>query len=129
MLPNIEDMWGNLRWFIDGLFSDANRNMLTAFTGFNDTGSGYTNRGQGATSDIGNYMSKPQGTTETGFIAKEVSGSATTHFTDYASLIASRLPNFGGYWHSGAYAGVFFLYVNRAADSSSSNYGARLMYL
>lgn len=126
---NIEDMWGNLRWFIDGLFSDANRNMLTAFTGFNDTGSGYTNRGQGATSDIGNYMSKPQGTTETGFIAKEVSGSATTHFTDNASLNASRLPRFGGYWSNGDYAGVFCLSVDRAADISYSYYGARLMYL
>lgn len=126
---NIEDMWGNLRWFIDGLFSDANRNMLTAFTGFNDTGSGYTNRGQGATSDIGNYMSKPQGTTETGFIAKEVSGSATTHFTDYAYLDASRLPYFGGYWTNGSYAGVFCLNVNPAADDSSSDLGARLMYL
>jgi hypothetical protein len=126
---NIEDMWGNLRWFIDGLFSDANRNMLTAFTGFNDTGSGYTNRGQGATSDIGNYMSKPQGTTETGFIAKEVSGSATTHFTDNAYLSASRLPVFGGYWDYGDYAGVFYLYVHRAADYSSSYYGTRLMYL
>ena len=125
---NIEDMWGNLRWFIDGLFSDANRNMLTAFTGFNDTGSGYTDRGQGATSDIGSYMSKPQGTTETGFIAKEVSGSAT-HFTDYAILNADRLPIFGGSWNSGDDAGVFSLYVNRAADHSSSNCGARLMYL
>lgn len=126
---NIEDMWGNLRWFIDGFFSDASRNMLTAFTGFNDTGSGYTNRGQGATADIGNYMSKPQGTTEAGFVAKEVSGSTTTHFTDYANLSASRLPHFGGSWGSGDSAGVFGLNVNRAADYSSSYYGARLMYL
>lgn len=126
---NIEDMWGNLRWFIDGFFSDASRNMLTAFTGFNDTGSGYTNRGQGATADIGNYMSKPQGTTEAGFVAKEVSGSATTHFTDGASLNASRLPSFGGFWAGGDGAGVFFLIVDRAAEDSSSDFGARLMYL
>ena len=126
---NIEDMWGNLFWFIDGLFSNASRNMLTAFTDFNDTGAGYTDRGQGATSDIGNYMSKPQGTTETGFIAKEVSGSATTHFTDSAYLNAARLPSFGGRWNSGGLAGVFRLLVNLAADSSYSSCGARLMYL
>lgn len=126
---NIEDVWGNLRWFIDGFFSDASRNMLTAFTGFNDTGSGYTNRGQGATVDIGNYMSKPQGTTEAGFVAKEVSGSATTHFTDSAFLNASSLPSFGGTWGNVDAAGVFCLLVNRAADYSSSTYGARLMYL
>ena len=92
----IEDFWGNLRWWIDGLYSDDNRNIKTAFQNFNDTGSGYTDRGQGATSNIGNYMSKPQGTSQTGFIAKEVSGSASTYFCDFASLSASRLPNFGG---------------------------------
>lgn len=126
---NIEDMWGNLRWYIDGFFSDASRNMLTAFTGFNDTGSGYTNRGQGATADIGNYMSKPQGTTEAGFVAKEVSGSVTAHFTDYAFLYASCLPIFGGYRNDGDRAGAFRLSVYLAAASSYSYCGARLMYL
>jgi hypothetical protein len=125
----IEDMWGNLRWFIDGFFSDASRNMLTAFTDFNDTGSGYTDRGQGATSDIGNYMSKPQGTSQTGFIAKEVSGSASTYFCDYAALYASRLPNFGGSWTDASNAGAFYLLVNDSASYSSSNRGGRLMYL
>lgn len=124
-------MWGNLRWWIDGFWSDSSRNMWTAFTNFNDNGSGasYTNRGQGATSDIGNYMSKPQGTTEAGFVAKEVSGSETTHFTDYAYLYASRLPAFGGPWNYGSFAGVFYLFVDRAADYSYSSLGARLMYL
>lgn len=125
----IEDMWGNLRWFIDGFFSDASRNMLTAFKDFNDTGSGYTSRGQGATSDIGNYMSKPQGTSEAGFVAKEVTASATTHFTDDAYLYASRLPYFGGAWYHGDIAGVFSLLVDRAADGSPSNCGGRLMFL
>lgn len=126
---NIEDMWGNLRWFIDGFFSDASRNMLTAFTGFNDTGSGYTSRGQGATSDIGNYMSKPQGTSEAGFVAKEVTASATTHFTDEAYLYASGLPAFGGRWNDASAAGVFYLDVGHSASISIAFLGARLMYL
>jgi len=125
----IEDFWGNVFYFIDGIFSDASRNILTAFDNFNDTGNGYTSRGQGATSNIGNYMSKPQGTTETGFIAKEVNGSTTTHFCDYAYLYASRLAYFGGCWDSGDYAGAFRLAVYRSASSSSSGYGGRLMYL
>lgn len=125
----IEDFWGNIFYFIDGIYSDSNRNILTAFDNFNDTGSGYTSRGQGATSNIGNYMSKPQGTTETGFIAKEVNGSSTTHFCDYAILYASHLAAFGGYWTNGDYAGAFRLYVNRSASDSYSYYGGRLMYL
>lgn len=125
----IEDFWGNLFYWIDGLFSDSSRNILTAFDNFNDTGSGYTSRGQGATSNIGNYMSKPQGTTETGFIAKEVNGSSTTHFCDYAYLGASRLAFFGGDWIYGDYAGAFRLCVSRSASYSYSDYGGRLMYL
>jgi len=125
----IEDFWGNLRWWIDGLYSDDNRNIKTAFQNFNDTGSGYTDRGQGATSNIGNYMSKPQGTSQTGFIAKEVSGSASTYFCDYAALNASRLPYFGGYWNSGSNAGAFYLHVSHSASYSYSYLGGRLMYL
>ena len=125
----IEDFWGNVFYFIDGIFSDASRNILTAFDNFNDTGSGYTSRGQGATSNIGNYMSKPQGTTETGFIAKEVNGSTTTYFCDYAYLYASRLAFFGGHWDYGDRAGAFRLDVYRSASYSDSHYGGRLMYL
>ena len=126
---NIEDVWGNLRWFIEGFFSNESINMLTAFTSFNDTGAGYTDRGQGASADIGNYMSKPQGTTEAGFVAKEVTGSETMHFADYATLGASRVPTFGGPWGSASSAGVFCLYVYHAAYYSAASCGARLMYL
>ncbi len=125
----IEDFWGNLRLWIDGLFSDSNRNIKTAFQNFNDTGSGYTNRGQGATSNINGYMSKPQGTSQTGFIAKEISGSASTYFCDLASLNASLLPHFGGSWAYGSSAGAFYLNVDDPASYSSSGMGGRLMYL
>jgi len=125
----IEDFWGNLRWWIDGLFSDSNRNIKTAFQNFNDTGSGYTDRGQGATSDISGYMSKPQGFTEAGFVLKEKDGSETTYFCDYAYLYASRLPSFGGAWSSGSSAGAFYLRVDYSASASGSVLGGRLMYL
>jgi len=125
----IEDFWGNLRWWIDGLFSDASRNIKTAFQNFNDTGNGYVDRGQGATSNIGNYMSKPQGTSQTGFIAKEVSGSASTYFCDHADLSASRLPTFGGAWNGASAAGAFCLFINGPSSYSNSSLGGRLMYL
>lgn len=125
----IEDLWGNVFDWIDGLFSNANRNILTAFQGFNDTGSGYTDHGQGATANIGNYMSKPQGTSERGFIAKEVAGSATTYFSDYAHLNAGFLPIFGGDWYDASNAGVFRLNVYYSASSAYANVGGRLMYL
>lgn len=125
----IEDFWGNVYYWIDGLYSDSSRNILTAFKDFNDTGSGYTSRGQGASSSISGYMSKPQGTTESGFVAKETNGSSTTYFADYAALSASCVPIFGGYWTLGDDAGAFRLSVYYSALASDSDLGGRLMYL
>jgi len=125
----IEDFWGNLYYWIDGLFYNATRNMLTAFASFNDTGSGYTDRGQGATSDIGNYMSVSQGTSATGFIAKTVAGSDSTYFCDFASLHASRLPAFGGHFANASGAGAFRLRLALSAADVYSNLGGRLMFL
>lgn len=125
----IEDFWGNVYYWIDGLYSDSSRNILTAFKDFNDTGSGYTSRGQGASSNIGGYMSEPQGTTESGFVVKKTNGSTTTYFADSADLNASGLPYFGGDWTDGDDAGAFLLDVYCSASNSRSYLGGRLMYL
>ena len=128
-LFGLEDFWGNVWEWIDGIVTDSTRNILTATDSFNDSGSGYKNQGQGATSNIGNYMSKPQGRSETGFLAKEVNGSQSTYFCDYASLSASCVAYFGGYWSVGASAGAFRLAVSNAASYSSAYVAARLMFL
>lgn len=126
----LEDFWGNIWEWIDGLVSDSSRNVLTANSGFNDSGSGYTNNGNGGvSSNIGNYMSKPQGSTKAGFVAKEVSGSETTYFCDYTYLYASCVAEFGGNWSNAADTGAFQLTVSDAASSSDAYIAARLMYL
>ena len=125
----IEDFYGNLRYWIDGFFSDASRNMLIGNQNFNDTGSGYTSYGQGATADIGGYISAVQGGTETGFVAKATAGSATTFFADYGFLYASRLPSFGGGWANADAAGAFSLYASSGASASYAYLGARLLAL
>lgn len=128
-LFGLEDFWGNVWEWIDGVVTDSTRNILTATDNFNDSGSGYTNQGQGATSNIGGYMSVPQGTTKTGFLAKTVGGSETTYFCDCAYLYASCVTMFGGDWSNGSNAGAFRLIVYNASSYSSSNIAARLMYL
>ena len=50
-------------------------------------------------------MSAPQGTNTGGFIAKAVTGSVTTYFSDYADLYAGCLPFFGGSWSYASNAG------------------------
>lgn len=125
----IEDLWGNVYEWVDGIFSSSTRNILTAIynSNMNDTGSGYKDNGQGASSDIGNYMSKPQGTTETGFVPKEVSGSASTYFCDYATLYASYIACAGGNCSNTDIAGVFRLYVYYSASYSLASIGGRLI--
>lgn len=125
----IEDLWGNMYEWFDGIFSNSTRNILTATTNssMNDTGSGYTDQGQGATADIGNYMNEVQGTTEKGFVAKSVSGSATTYFCDSGHLSASKLASGGGYYGSSDSAGVFHCYVYDSASDAFASIGGRLI--
>lgn len=125
----VEDFYGNMFYWIDGLFSDGSRNILIGTEGFNDTGSGYTNYGQGSTSNLGGYIGDVQGGTETGFIIKTSNGSATTHYADYGGRYAGRLSQFGGHWSNASHAGAFRLSVDRTASTSLSNLGARLLAL
>jgi hypothetical protein len=124
----IEDLWGNAFDWVDGVCTDENRNILTAFKDFNNTGAGYTNHGQGATENFSSYMIKPQGTTEKGFIIKEGGGDGLTHFADHAGISASRFGVFGGYSLNSSLAGIFSSHV-AYDDESRSWVGGRLMYL
>lgn len=130
-LFGIEDFWGNIFEWIDGIATDASFNMFTNTSNFQDDGkgSGYMNNGQGVTSNTGGWMSKPQGKTETGFLAKEVGGSETTYFSDSASLYGGCVAYFGGHWGNSSAAGTFSLYVSYSASGSYANVGGRLMFL
>lgn len=128
----LEDFWGNYWEFIDGLVTDASRNVLTArcAADFNTQGSGYENNGNGGVSaNIGNYMKLPQGGSKAGFTARDVSGSDSTYFTDYARLYASCLAIFGGGWDYALYAGAFQLSVADAFSLSYASVGCRLMFM
>jgi hypothetical protein len=125
----IEDFYGNIRYWIDGFFSGASRNILIANQTFNDTGSGYVDYGVGAVANIGGYIDTVQGGTETGFIVKTVAGSATTHYADYGTIYASRLPYFGGHWGAADYAGAFYFYAYSSASIADGYIGARLLAL
>jgi len=125
----IEDFYGNLLYWIDGFFSSSAWHILTANQNFNDTGSGYVDNGQGATANLGGYISGVQGTTETGFVIKATTGSATTHYSDYGSLNDSCLPSFGGYYSDTDNAGAFLLRANYSVAYSTAIIGSRLMSL
>lgn len=125
----IEDFWGNRYYWIDGMFSNATRNILIANQTFNNTGAGYTDYGIGAATNIEGYISAIQGETETGFMPKTVAGSLSTYYADYGGLYASCLPRFGGYGADADYAGAFGLDVDRSAADAYPIIGARLLAL
>ena len=126
----IEDFYGNCYYWIDGFFSDANRNILISNQSvFNDTGTGYTNFGQSATGDINGYISDVQGGTETGFVVKATSGSTSTYYCDYGTLKASCLPNFSGSWENDSPTGAIRLLVNTSSSDLGPFLTSRLMYI
>lgn len=130
-LFGIEDLWGNLRQWIDGLFCDSSYNVCTSTNpdNFNDTGSGYNKYASGNTANVRGWMSEPIGNSEGGFCIKASNGSATTYFADYSYLGTGCLPYFGGNWGNASYAGIFYLSVSYSASSTDDDLGARLMYL
>lgn len=125
----IEDFWGNLLQWIDGLVSTSEFHALVATDNFNDTGDGYTDIGALSTKYLGGYMKEPQGTNDAGFIIGATGGSASTYFSDYAYFDGGCVPVFGGYFGDGSSAGAFRLYVDYDPDDAGGHFGGRLMFL
>lgn len=131
-LFGLEDFYGNIYEFIDGIHSGSNRQLLAADGNYNDTGSGYiTVSSATAPSNWSRFMRYPVGTNAGGFaplVSDTNAGSDTTYFCDYADVGADRLAFFGGYWKNAGNAGVFYLQVSLQASITYPNYGARLMF-
>ena len=125
----IEDFWGNLNCWLDGIYFTGS-SILTAYSGFNNSGEGYKTAGAYTIpSPRSGYMKAPHGTTETGFFPTEFGGSETTYFADNCALSAKCAVIIGGYFNNGANAGAFQFLGNTDITGSSSSIGARLMYL
>lgn len=125
----IEDFWGNLYQWIDGLVSSSTRNALVATENFNDTGDGYTDIGQMSTKNIYGYMKAPQGNNDAGFIIGESGGSSSTYFSDSAYFYGGFVPVCGGCFFDGADAGAFQLDVDYGPGYANGSIGGRLMFL
>lgn len=131
-LFGIEDFYGNVFEFIDGIWSNANRQIYVADGNYNDTGSNYTSAGTTSSgSNLSGYMRYPNGTNLAGFTLSTNSnkGTDSTYFCDFALVSASGLAYFGGDWSAASPAGVFRFYVTLTASYAYASVGGRLMYL
>lgn len=131
ILFGIEDFWGNIWEWIDGLATDSARNILTNTDNFQDNGmgGGYLSTPSGLSSDTGDWMKDVQGTNDTGFVFKAGGGSSTTSFCDYGYLYDGCVAKFGGSSSDGDGAGVCYLSVSDTAGSSYAYVGGRVMFL
>ena len=122
----IEDYWGNKLQWIDGIVTDASRNLLIGKSGLNDTGSGYTSFSSGLVANLGGYINSVQGGNDKGFIIKTGAGSDSTYLCDYGYLASSRVPYFGGYCSDGSAAGFASLRLNSSVGGTFAYIGSRL---
>lgn len=125
----IEDFWGNIYQWVDGLVSTSDFHALTCCipAKMNDSGEGYDDQGQITTSQVSGYMRMPHGTNDLGFIIKTDGGSSTSYFPDMANFFAERVPTFGDSFSGGSGAGAFSLYVNTPPADVLDSRGGRSM--
>lgn len=129
-LFGVEDVWGNILEYIDGVRTDDAHNILTSGGNFSDTDDGYINNGNGGFDGTveGGYGTVANGTSKTGFIPVEFGGTATTYFCDSVVFQKRGIGRFGGHWRSGDAAGIFHIRIY-PKDSADPMVGTRIMYL
>lgn len=129
----IEDFWGNIWSWVDGVTTDASWNMILTHvpSNFDDATSGtnHESYATGVTANVSDGYQYRFGDTDKGFATYQSGGSNSTYFCDYATLFASCVAYFGGRWNGGADAGAFTLNVSSAASRRDAGIASRLMYV
>jgi hypothetical protein len=123
----IENFWGNIWKWVDGLNIGANHKAYIANESFaSDTfTSPYVLEGtlSSSTGFVTNILF-PE------FLATAVGGSSTSHLHDnYVQSTGNRVALFGGRWSRGSQAGGFFWLLTVVPSSSVRNLGSRLQIL
>lgn len=131
-LFGIEDFYGNLGQWLDGLYCDSSYNVKTDYrnSAFTDNnGNSFQFSTKGSSANIQGNISRIYGTNTAGFTIKSSGGSYNTdYYCDYGFLYSGYFGVSGGYWNDGSRAGVFSLVVYFTASYAFSSIGARLMY-
>lgn len=127
----LEDLWGNIYEFRDGLIFNSTRSVLTSLynTSFSDTGSGYTDNGIGASQNISSSIGTVQGTTETGFILKTTASSNEYNFSAYGAITANTYgcATVAGGYYDGRSNNNIYTYSAVTSTSTNTMYGSRLI--
>ncbi len=133
----IEDVFGNLYEFVDGIFCNSNMEILEASTNcnFNDNHSGYTSQGRISQISGSGFIKTVYSTQGLLFLPKEGNGSESTFYCDDGVNTANKNMFFGGAYTPNDYeprvlykGGIFENCFGTTNSEYERCYGARLMY-
>ena len=129
---HIENPWGNVFDWVDGVnFNGSTVYVCTDPAKYaDDTSDGYTNAGTRASSS--GYISALGASTTApwAIYPSSAGGSETTYIPDYSWTSSGWLVLYvGGGWDHGSYAGLFCFGGDYSSSYSSSNIGARLLFV
>ena len=129
----IENFWGNINNWIDGInFSDRKPYICNSYSFADNTSSGYTSISFNLPSS--NYITALGYDSTNDWILLPSESSSTSAVSgpigDYVASNSSwRVARLGGHWGSDSNAGAFCWSGSVDSSSSSSSFGARVMFI
>ena len=124
----VEDLYGNVYEWIDGIKVDSTYNTLITSDNKNFTNS-YKNIGKFIESTRGGKMSKSIHTNEGGFFPTETTGSNSTYYCDHSSIGSDKIARFGGHYNENMDVGIFCIKFDYGPSGSNAQIGTRLVFL
>ena len=125
----IEDFYGNLYTWVDGMYYNGNIMVTPDNKTFNDSASGFKNVGSTPNLSTYGYVKNVVKTAEGLFFPSDLGGSTSTYYSDSGSVYSGYFSIHGGHYGDGGSAGAFLLLVHYGASESSSYIGGRLVYM
>ena len=129
----IEDFYGNLYNWLDGVYCDNSYNILTDYKNSQFTGNSYDfqfSTPSGLNSYTSGNIKAIQGTNNSGFVLKSIDNNINynTYFSDYGYVASGHFGDCGSSWNGSAGVGAFRLFLYNSASNSKSTLGGRLIY-
>lgn len=126
----LENMWGNIYSFVDGINIQADNKLWINTTNQNFVSDSFDSPYilQGTLSNVNGYVSKLLGT-KYGMFATQNTGSSTTKIPDYYyQSTGNRIARLGGFWYFGSDAGFACWSLHISSVYRDRYIGARLCY-
>lgn len=127
----VENLWGNVRQWADGLKSDSNYYLYNCDKNdnFSDINS-YKRIGKFHNSNVGyGSIETVVANNQCGFIIKKCGGSVSTHYCDNGEFTPDKFLLYGGDWTNNTAGGLFYGRLRYNPIEKATSVGVRLCYL